>query len=95
MGPAARPPREALPLEPGDGSSWTLGSLSVRMASSHLSSSFRASLKASYLDKRAYQVALVGNNCPADVGDVKAVGSIPGSGRSPGGGSGYHPSILG
>ena len=65
------------------------------MASSHLSSSFRASLKASYLDKWVYQVALVEKNSPANAGDIKAVGSILGSGRSPGGGSGNHPSILG
>ena len=36
----------------------------------------------------ASQVALVVNNLPADAGDVREVGSIPGSGRSPGGGHG-------
>ena len=35
------------------------------------------------------QVALVVNNSPANAGDVRDVGLIPGSGRSPGGGHGY------
>ena len=34
------------------------------------------------------QVALVVKNLPANAGDVKDTGSIPGSGRSPGGGHG-------
>ena len=34
------------------------------------------------------QVALVVKNPPADAGDIRDVGSIPGLGRSPGGG--YH-----
>ena len=36
----------------------------------------------------ASQVVLVVKNPPANVGDVGDVGSIPGSGRSPGGGHG-------
>ena len=32
------------------------------------------------------KVALVVKKLPADAGDVRDVGSIPGSGRSPGGG---------
>ena len=36
----------------------------------------------------ASQVVLVVKNPPANAGDVKAVGSLPGSGRSPGGGHG-------
>ena len=36
----------------------------------------------------APQVALVVKNPPANVGDAKGEGSIPGSGRSPGGGDG-------
>ena len=32
------------------------------------------------------QVALVIKNPPANAGDIRDVGSIPGSGRSPGGG---------
>ena len=36
----------------------------------------------------AFQVALVVKNPPANEGDVRDVGSIPGSGRSPGGGHG-------
>ena len=34
----------------------------------------------------ASQVALVGKNLPANIGDIIDVSSIPGSGRSPGGG---------
>ena len=37
---------------------------------------------------RFSQVALVVKNLPANAGDVRDVGSIPGSGRSPGGGNG-------
>ena len=37
---------------------------------------------------RASQVALVVKNLPANTGDIGDVGSIPGSGRSPGGGNG-------
>ena len=37
----------------------------------------------------ASQVALVVKNPPANAGDIRNVGSIPGSGRSPGGGHGY------
>ena len=35
-----------------------------------------------------YQVALVVKNPPANVGDIRDVGLIPGLGRSPGGGHG-------
>ena len=37
---------------------------------------------------QASQVALVVKNPPANAGDIRDVGSIPGSGRSPGGGHG-------
>ena len=37
---------------------------------------------------RASQVVLVVKNLPANAGEVRDVGSIPGSGRSPGGGCG-------
>ena len=36
----------------------------------------------------ASQVALVVKNLPASAGDIKDVGSVPGSGRSPEGGHG-------
>ena len=36
----------------------------------------------------ASQVALVVKNLPASAGDARVVGSVPGSGRSPGGGNG-------
>ena len=43
----------------------------------------------------ASQVALVVKNLPASVGDIRDLGSIPGSGRSTGGGGhGNHSSIL-
>jgi len=37
---------------------------------------------------RAFQMALVVKNLPANAGGIRVVGSIPGSGRSPGGGHG-------
>ena len=37
----------------------------------------------------ASQVALVVKNPPANAGNIRDVGSIPGLGRSPGGGHGY------
>ena len=49
-------------------------------------------------DVKAYsmasQVILVVENLPANAGDVRDVGSIPGSQRSPGGGHGTHSKIL-
>ena len=36
----------------------------------------------------ASQVALVVKNLPAKAGDIRDLGSVPGSGRSPGGGHG-------
>ena len=36
----------------------------------------------------ASQVMLVVKNLPASAGNIREVGSIPGSGRSPGGGNG-------
>ena len=41
-----------------------------------------------YILKWASQVALVVKNVPASAGDIRDTGSIPGSGRSPGGGHG-------
>ena len=40
------------------------------------------------LDLGASQVALVVKNPPANAGDLRDVGSVPGLGRSPGGGHG-------
>ena len=40
------------------------------------------------MESRASQVALVVKNLPADAGDIRVVGLIPGLGRSPGGGHG-------
>ena len=37
---------------------------------------------------RVSQVALVIKNPPANAGDIRDAGSVPGSGRSPGGGQG-------
>ena len=42
----------------------------------------------------ASQVVLVVKNLPVSAGDIRDGGSIPGSGRSPGGGNGNHSSIL-
>ena len=39
-------------------------------------------------------MALVVKNPPANVGDARDVGLIPGSGRSPGGAHGTHSNIL-
>ena len=39
-------------------------------------------------------MALVVKNLPANAGDTGDTGSIPGSGRSPGGGMATHSSIL-
>ena len=47
-------------------------------------------------DRRASQVALVVKKLPANAGNIRDVGSIPGLGRSPGGSSrtATHSSIL-
>jgi len=39
-------------------------------------------------------VALVGKNLPANSGDIREAGLIPGARRSPGEGNGNHPSIF-
>ena len=41
------------------------------------------------IEIRASQEALVVKNLPANAGDTRDVGSVPGRGRSPGGGNGY------
>ena len=41
-----------------------------------------------FYDEQTFQVVLVVKNLPANAGDVKDVGSIPGSGRPPGEGYG-------
>ena len=43
---------------------------------------------------RAFQVVLVVKNLPANAGDVRNTGSIPGLGRSPGGGHGPPPTPV-
>jgi len=43
---------------------------------------------------KASQVVLVVKKPPANAGDIRDVGSIPGSGRSSGGGNATHSSIL-
>ena len=43
---------------------------------------------------RASQMALMVNNLPANPGDIRDMGSIPGLGRSTGEGNGTHFSIL-
>ena len=49
---------------------------------------FRGSERAAATPQRASQVALVVKNPPANAGDGRDVDSIPGLGRSPGGGHG-------
>ena len=41
-----------------------------------------------------FQMMLVVKNLPATAGDIKDVGSIPGSGRCPGGRNGTHSSVA-
>ena len=41
--------------------------------------------------KRPFQVALVEKNPPANAGDARDMGSVPGLGRSPGEGNGNLP----
>ena len=50
--------------------------------------------KTTNLFKGASQVMLVIKNPPANAGDVRDAGSMPGSGRSPGRRHGIHSSIL-
>ena len=45
-------------------------------------------LKAVYDKSKASHMALVITNSPANAGDIRDAGSIPGLGRSPGGGHG-------
>ena len=42
-----------------------------------------------YVSVRVSQMVLVVKNPPTNAGDIRDVSSIPGSGRSPGGGNGY------
>ena len=46
-----------------------------------------------HLNLMASQVVLAVKNPPATAGDIRDAGSIPGPGRSPGGGHGTHSSI--
>ena len=47
-----------------------------------------------YKENGASQVALVVKKLPANAGDLRDMGSIPGLGRSPGEGMATHSSIL-
>ena len=47
-----------------------------------------------YIETGPFQVALVVKNLSANAGGIRETGSIPGSGRSPGGGNASHSSIL-
>ena len=44
--------------------------------------------------RRAFQVTLVVKNPPVNAGDIRDMGSIPGTGRSPGEGNGSPSHIL-
>ena len=48
----------------------------------------RFSLVIYFICSSASQVVLVGKNLTANAGDIREAGSIPGSGRAPGGGHG-------
>ena len=52
------------------------------------------SFKLTMLRFRAFQVALVVRNLPANEGDIRDTGSIPGSGRGPGEGMATHSNTL-
>ena len=47
-----------------------------------------------YIESGPFQVALVVKNLPNNAGGIRKAGSIPGSGRSPGGGNASHSSIF-
>ena len=47
-----------------------------------------------FWEERASQVALVVQNAPASAGDIRDSGQVPGSGRSPGGGSVWQPTPV-
>ena len=53
-----------------------------------LRSSFSQSIMSAYYGARASKVALVIKNPAANAGNIRNVGSVPGLGRSPGGGHG-------
>ena len=77
--------------------SWLSGSLRSFLCSSsvysyHLFLIFWISLRYTYV--QASQVGLVVKKLPANAGDIKDLGSIFGSGRSPGGGHSHLSSIL-
>ena len=68
---------------------WPLSGIPSWHGEGHLMSLLiHGHLKASWALRGASQVALVVKNPPADVGDVRDVGSIPELGRSPGEGNG-------
>ena len=51
----------------------------------------RSGIARSYDNSRASQMTLVVKNLPANAGDIRDTGSIPGSGRCPGEGNGNPP----
>ena len=68
----------------------TVAEVSWHLTMSHLGlyHSQRSRVSLAPFSPWATQVALVVKNLPANAGDVRDMGSIPGSGRSPGGGHG-------
>ena len=70
-------------------SCWVLGAPARSHCSADLPTSYRKSdLVLGILRIRVSQVALVVKNLPPNAGDTRDVGSVPGWGRSPGGGHG-------
>ena len=55
------------------------------------SSDFKTGLE---IRQGASQVAIVVKNPPANTGDIKDAGSVPGSGRSPGGRNGQSTPVI-
>ena len=66
-------------------SSWKLSQLN---SPSSLLRTFKSLFGSISVFPRASQVAIVGKNPPANAGDVRDAGLIPGLGRFPGGGNG-------
>ena len=47
-----------------------------------------------YIHPEGFPGGIIGKNLSASAGDIRDAGSIPGLGRSPGGGHGYHSSVC-
>ena len=78
------------PLPPSAARITSLGRFSQVLWQQHRGGPFfKASSKSQELSAQASQVALIVKNPPANAGGIREPNSIPGSGRSPGGGSSF------